>query len=268
MTSSIAHQNYTKPVVFNKILGAACVTCSALAFAQAGIIYEFTGGDVTNTSGVETTGIDGDVNEFDNTVKYVEDSFEMTVDGGSITVGNYYGGGNAVIHGHWSTMDRVVFNNADGSAFDLNYYKLTSNPSSALNHGGASGDAVVSIIASEDGTNESFRVELPPEDWGDESGGDGSVTEVYLGPEFDGIKAFWFESDKDIFQCFGMDTFYIDLTPPPPSTDNPIILGSGTVEDAVSGSTTSATPVPTLPFYGLLALGGLLGLFGFRKLKA
>lgn len=29
----------------------------------------------------------------------------------------------------------------------------------------------------------------------------------------------------------------------------------------------SPTPVPTLPFYGLLALGGLLGLFGARKLK-
>ncbi len=29
----------------------------------------------------------------------------------------------------------------------------------------------------------------------------------------------------------------------------------------------AATPVPTLPFYGLLALGGLLGLFGVRKLK-
>ena len=30
---------------------------------------------------------------------------------------------------------------------------------------------------------------------------------------------------------------------------------------------TSSTPVPTLPFYALLALGGLIGLFGLRKLK-
>ena len=28
-----------------------------------------------------------------------------------------------------------------------------------------------------------------------------------------------------------------------------------------------ATAVPTLPLFGLLALGGLLGLFGLRKLK-
>ena len=28
-----------------------------------------------------------------------------------------------------------------------------------------------------------------------------------------------------------------------------------------------ATPVPAIPFYGLLLLGGLLGLFGLRELK-
>ncbi|WP_040481880.1 putative Ig domain-containing protein [Luminiphilus syltensis] len=32
--------------------------------------------------------------------------------------------------------------------------------------------------------------------------------------------------------------------------------------------TWTATPVPSMPFFGLLALGGLLGLFGIRQLKA
>lgn len=36
---------------------------------------------------------------------------------------------------------------------------------------------------------------------------------------------------------------------------------------AVAAAGVATTAVPTLPFYGLLALGGLLGLFGVRKLK-
>ena len=36
---------------------------------------------------------------------------------------------------------------------------------------------------------------------------------------------------------------------------------------APSATAPSATAVPTMPFFGLLALGGLLGLFGLRKLK-
>lgn len=34
-----------------------------------------------------------------------------------------------------------------------------------------------------------------------------------------------------------------------------------------AAAATGATSIPTLPFYGLLALGGILGLFGVRKLK-
>ena len=45
------------------------------------------------------------------------------------------------------------------------------------------------------------------------------------------------------------------------SGDGDIDIDPGTPEGP-------ATPVPTLPFFGLLALGGLLGLFGVRQLKA
>ena len=44
----------------------------------------------------------------------------------------------------------------------------------------------------------------------------------------------------------------------------------GEIDDPVTVATPvaiKATPVPTLPLYGLLTLGGLLGLFGLRKLK-
>ena len=44
----------------------------------------------------------------------------------------------------------------------------------------------------------------------------------------------------------------------------------GEIDDPVTVATPvaiKATPVPTVPLYGLLVLGGLLGLFGLRKLK-
>ncbi len=75
-----------------------------------------------------------------------------------------------------------------------------------------------------------------------------------------------------------------------PSSAGPITLSEFSVWDATSGSPVpvggatglnlaafpivissaiapSATAVPTMPFFGLLTLGGLVGLFGLRKLK-
>ncbi len=46
------------------------------------------------------------------------------------------------------------------------------------------------------------------------------------------------------------------------SWSNPVAVAS-----APSATAPSATPVPALPLFGLLTLGGLLGLFGLRKLK-
>ena len=44
--------------------------------------------------------------------------------------------------------------------------------------------------------------------------------------------------------------------------------GTGTCTGTGTGTgNSSATPVPALPLFGLLTLGGLLGLFGLRKLK-
>lgn len=252
--------------ILKKVLGVFMIVGSMAALAQVveGVIYEFTGGDVTNQQDAVTQNIDGDANRY-TAKQYVENGIRMRVEGGTISIGDYYGGGNAVIHGHWSDMQKVIFEAESGEAFDLNYYKLTSNP--LPGQGGAGGDAVVSIIASKDGVTESFRSVLPDENWGDELGGDKSVQEVYLGPEFDGIKAFWFESDKSQFKCFGMDTFYINKAPPPPSTDDAIIVGSGTVEDAVNETPAApAVPVPSLTFFALLLMGILLGYAGVRQL--
>lgn len=246
-------------------LASLMLSLSVAAIAQTGVILEFTGGDVIAGPNGAASNIDG-TNTGYSATEYHESGIKMTTTGDHINVGRYYAN-NAVIHGHWDEMTQVKFEMVDGSAFDMNYYKLTSNPSSALGHGGAASDAVVSIVASVDGTTESFRTTLPAEDWGDEFGGDDSVTEVYLGPEFDNIKAFWFESDKAASQCFGMDTYYINRPPPEPTTANAIVLGSGSVEDAVSGSSSAPTSVPTMPYYLLMLLSFGLGIFGVRKLR-
>jgi len=249
-------------------LASLVLSVSVAVAAQVGMITEFTGGDVIAGPNGAVSSIDGSTTQYRAT-EYHESGIKMTTTGDSIFIGNYYEGGNGVIHGHWSSMTQVKFEKVDGSSFDTNYFKLTSNPTRALGHsGGAPGNAVVSIVASVDGTTESFRVTMPGEEWGDEFRGDRSVTEVYLGPEFDGIKAFWFESDIAEVQCFGMDTFYIDLPPPVPTSGTAIVLGSGSVQDAISGGSSSqATAVPAVPYFMLMMLSAALGFFGLRKLK-
>ena len=52
----------------------------------------------------------------------------------------------------------------------------------------------------------------------------------------------------------------------PPGGATSLNLSTYPIE-ITSVATPAATPVPTLPLFGLLTLGGLLGLFGLRKLK-
>ena len=165
-------------------------------------------------------------------------------------------------------MDTLVFTSVNGDAFDLNYYILTSNTEQG--GGPATGNEDTYIIASIDGVTESFRQKLPSEDWGIDV-----YREIYLGPEFDGIKSFWFDSEGGTY-CFGMDKFYVDLAPPEPSTPNPVIVGSGTVEDAiapppepepepVAPKKVEAIPVNSLWMLMLLS-GGLVWLGSRKKL--
>ena len=203
------------------------------ALADAGFIFDFSNGDVIN-DGSLITSIDGDAAGYSNVTVYTESNFRMVVspEDASVTIGDYYGVKEGVIHGHWKAMggnmERLYFSRESGEAFDLNYYVLTTNSE----YGGApaTGAEDTYIIASKDGVTESFRAKLPAEDWGIDK-----VREIYLGPEFDGIKAFWFYSEGGTY-CFGMDKFYVDLDPPAPSTPDAIVVGSGTVDDLTNES--------------------------------
>lgn len=141
-------------------------------------------------------------------------------------IGNYYGAGNDVIHGHWNTGDygdltMIKVTKIDGSAFDLNYFILTSNTDTGGS--AASGFEQAYIHASLDGSTSSFSQLLPVENWGF------PATQIFLGANFDGIKAFWFTVNNAV-DCFGMDEFYIDEDAPPPTAPEPttfVLMGLG-----------------------------------------
>lgn len=205
----------------------------------------FTGGNVVRNNGTTQTTNNSVV--WDNVDYYEEDGFKLDFIGTTTpftsNIGNYYGSANNdVIHGHWATgnfggLTQIKVTKLDNAAFDLNYFILTSNTDTG--GGPASGNERAFIHASVDGINESFSQLLPTEDWGF------PATQIFLGPQFDQIKSFWFTVENAV-DCFGMDEFFIN-EPAPPNPDADV-------------------PEPTSPL-AFLALGSILALGIKRKQK-
>jgi len=141
--------------------------------ASFGAYIDFTGGTATLWDG--TTVVTNNSIVQDHVDYYVENGFKLDfidpIQTNIFTsiVGDYYGGGNDVIHGHWSTgnfgdLTEIKVTKMDGTAFDLNYFILTSNTDT----GGqpASGNEQAYINASTDGSTISHTQLLPPGDWG------------------------------------------------------------------------------------------------------
>jgi hypothetical protein len=198
-----------------KQAGAALLPLVFALNAHASVIT-FTGGVVTQNDG--TTGTTNNSLNWQDVAKYEEAGFRVQFigpSGGALTpfsseIGNYYGTGNDVIHGHWVTgsygnLTKILFTKLDGSAFDLNYFVLTTNTDTGGS--AASGNERAWIHASVDGVADSYSQLLPSEDWGF------PATQIYLGAQFDSVKAFWFDV-TDRVDCFGMDSFYINEPAP------------------------------------------------------
>jgi len=215
-----------------QIKPAVCGSLIALGLAlsaPAGAVQiKFTGGTVTRLAA--TTETTNNSVSWDNVDFYEEGGFRLDFQSGGAGgfeshVGNYYGARNDVIHGHWGTGDfggltRILVTKIDGSAFDLNYFILTSNTDTG--GAAASGFERAFIHASADGVTSSFSQLLPTEDWGF------PATQIFLGANFDGIKAFWFVVENPV-DCFGMDEFFIDEPAPPrlPEPGSLALLGLG-----------------------------------------
>ena len=85
----------------------AISTFMIAALANATLV-DFTGGTVTRHSGLPITAVTDNTANYDNADFYVENGFLFDFLGNSGTdafathVGDYYGVGNDVIHGHWA----------------------------------------------------------------------------------------------------------------------------------------------------------------------
>jgi len=192
----------------------ATVSFSPLSHAT---LIDFTGGTVTQFTGA--TPITNTTTNYDDVDFYEEDGVRFDFIGPSgnpfsYNVGNYYGAGNDVIHGHWANgpfgdMESILVNKIDNTAFDLNYFKITSN----TDCGGcaASGLEEVYINALADGVNISYSMLLPSDDWGFAGPNSG----IFLGSEFDNILAFSFTYGSAAVG-FGLDEFFIDEQGPSP----------------------------------------------------
>lgn len=88
---------------------------------------------------------------------------------------------------------------------------------------------------------------------------DCSLATADLSPDFQEQLNFDCESEDGLNYIFPVGSSIANLN----ETATTLTFTPGTTSSA-----NPATSVPTLPFYGLMALGSLLGLLGLRKLKA
>ena len=133
----------------------AVTLLAGLTVPATAVQINFTGGTVTLMNG--TTQTTDNFVVWQDVDYYEEGGFRLDFIGNasnpfSAIIGNYYGAANDVIHSHWRTggfgeIDQIKVTKIDGTAFDLNYFILTSNTDTGGNV--ASGNEQALIHASQ-----------------------------------------------------------------------------------------------------------------------
>lgn len=216
-------------------------------------IVTFTGGTGYLESG-STIVTDG-VSQNSGIQKYIEDTVILDYlspneDWGFQTVGNYYSEGDDVIHGHWTAISSIEIYREGDTAFDLQFFHLTSNTEKG---GGIStGKENIAIQGFLEGVAVTKEFALPSEDWG------GDYQDVFLPDSFDNVDKVvirdlsqWndgvYTQDEWSAFCFGMDNFVFDEVVP-----QEIIQGN-------SKELVVALPEPSSLLLGSIGLILLLG---------
>ena len=196
---------------------AFCCAVLVMAGTAPAVIVDFTGGTATRSGG--GTYVPNNSGYISDAVSYVENGFKLEFIGDSGIIGDYYGGNNDVIHGHWATgnygtLTEIKVTKVGGGTFDLNYFELTSN--TAVGGGSATGAEKAYITANYAGALNATSILLPPDNWG----WSGPNPQIFLPASYDGITSFSFTVSNKV-DCYGMDMFYID-EPAPPVVPEPI----------------------------------------------
>ena len=162
------------------------------------------------------------------------------------TVGNYYGAGDDVIHGHWSAISSIEIYREGNTPFDLQFFHLTSN--TEIGGGAATGDEIIAIQGWLDGAIVTEEFQLPSEDWG------GEYQDVFLPSSFDNVDKVvirdlsqwttgeYVQGEWSAF-CFGMDNFVFDEVIP---------------QELIIGNSVELKPIPELSSSLFGGLGLLL----------
>ena len=201
------------------------LTLILMASIAKAAIVTFTGGTATLESG--DTIITDTTSQNSGVISYQEESIILeysspTQDWSFQTVGDYYGTGNDVIHGHWDNISTIEISRENNIAFDLQYFQITSNTS--IGGGPATNEENIGIQGFLNGSSVTEIYGLPSVNWGVES-----IKDVFLPSSFDNVdKVVIFdrgvsgthtggpdcpECGNSAF-CFGMDNFVFDEVVP------------------------------------------------------
>lgn len=196
----------------NKFLTILATVISITSGASASVVT-FTGGTVTFNNG--TTAVTAGNINYQDVDFYTENGFVLDYINGSgfsSNVGNYYGIGNDVIHGHWGLgISSIDIYKEGGGTFDLNYFVLVDN--TATGGGPATGAESVTIQGFLNGVATGSAFLLPPENWGF------PAVNVFLDSSFDVVDRIKIIGSQSF--CFGMDEFYINQAAPVPDPSTP-----------------------------------------------